>query len=372
MQTRTFPFHVAAAGVALFLACAGGAQAQSLAERLGRTIERAAESEVHRQVDRRTREATRCAMGDRRCIAEAERRGQEVEITGAAGAASVDPGGDHPLISPYAGSELCARDFSAYDEATRVTGNVRGVNTTETLEGRYTRLCYRNPQGRSVFEIMRNYRDALVGRGMALEYECSGPRACASFNVRNGVALGSVMRVKQHQASNQADLRYFTGRLAQDAGTAYVSVIVIPTYTLIHVVESDRMETGMVSVDAGALAEGLQRDGKVTLDGIHFDTARDTLRPESDPALAQVAQLMGDQPGINLMVVGHTDSTGTPEGNIQLSQRRAERVRDALVGRFGIAASRLTAQGVGAALPVASNDTEDGRQRNRRVELVQR
>ena len=364
------PRTAAVLAIALGLA-APQAAAQSFLDRLGRTIERAAESEVHRQADRRTREATRCALGDERCIAEARRQGRDVQVTGSGTASSVDPGGDHPLIVPYAGSQRCAREYSDYDEATRVIGKENGLNVTETLEGRYTRLCYTNPDGRSVFEIFRNYRDALVSRGLQVEYECSGPDACSNFNVR-GVALGSVMKIGRFQSSNQSDQRYLTGRLGHAGGTTYVSLQTYPPYTLVHLVETSEMDTGMVSVNADALAEGLAQDGKVTLEGIHFDTGRDTLRAESDPALAQVGLLLRDQPDLNLMVVGHTDSTGSAEANIQLSQRRAQRVRDALVTRYGVSPARLTAQGVGAAMPVASNDTEQGRQQNRRVELVRR
>lgn len=361
---------VAVLAIAFGLA-APDATAQSFFDRLGRTIERAAESEVQRQADRRTREVTRCALGDERCIAEARRRGHEVEVTGGGAHSSADPGGDHPLIVPYAGSQRCAREYSDYDEATRVIGKENGLNLTETREGRYTRLCYTNPDGRSVFEVYRNYRDALAGRGLQVEYECSGPDACSNFNVR-GVALGDVMKIGRFQASDQRDQRYLTGRLRQQDGTAFVSLQVYPPYTLIHVVESSEMDTGMVSVNADALADGLERDGKVTLEGIYFDTGRDTLRAESDPALAQVGLLLRDRPDLGLMVVGHTDSTGSAEANIRLSQRRAERVRDALVTRYGVSPARLTAQGVGAATPVASNDTENGRQQNRRVELVRR
>lgn len=370
---RYLPNHLCtAAALVLALGVASpDAAAQSFLERVGRTIERAAQSEVQRQADRRTREVTRCALGDERCMAEARRKGHEVEVSGSSARSSVDPGGDHPLIVPYAGSEQCAREYSDYDEATRVIGKKDGLNVTETLEGRYTRLCYTNPDGRSVFEVYRNYRDALAARGLDIEYECSGPDACSNFNVR-GVALGSVMKVGRFMSSNQRDQRYLTGRLRQDGGTAYVSLQVYPPYTLIHVVESNEMDTGMVSVNADALADSLERDGKVTLEGIYFDTGRDTLRAESYPALAQVGLLLRDQPGLSLMVVGHTDSTGSADANIRLSQRRAERVRDALVTRYGVSPARLTAQGVGAATPVASNDTEQGRQQNRRVELVRR
>ena len=246
-----------------------------------------------------------------------------------------------------------------------------GEDVTETLEGRYTRLCYSNPDGRSVFEVYSNYRNALASRGLQIEYECSGPAACSNFNVR-GVALSDVMKIGRFQSSNQRDQRYLTGRLARDGGTTFVSLQTYPPYTLVHVVETNEMDTGMVSVNANALSEGLERDGKVTLEGIHFDTGRDTLRSESDAALAQVGLLLRDQPALKLLVVGHTDSTGSADANVRLSQRRAERVRDALVTRYGVTPARLTAQGLGAARPVASNGTEHGRQQNRRVELVRR
>jgi len=378
MPFASSPARIAAALAIAFGFAAPAASAQNLIERLGRTIERAAESEVHRQADRRTRQATRCALGDERCIEDARRQGHEVEVTRGGGgstgtvtASGVDPGGDHPLIVPYAGSQLCAREYSDYDEATRVIGKENRLNVTETLEGRYTRLCYSNPDGRSVFEVYSNYRNALASRGLQIEYECSGPAACSNFNVR-GVALSDVMKIGRFQSSNQRDQRYLTGRLAQEGGTTFVSLQTYPPYTLVHVVETNEMDTGMVSVNANALSEGLERDGKVTLEGIHFDTGRDTLRSESDAALAQVGLLLRDQPALKLLVVGHTDSTGSADANVRLSQRRAERVRDALVTRYGVTPARLTAQGLGAARPVASNGTEHGRQQNRRVELVRR
>src|SRR5690606_10154715 len=141
--TRT----AAVLAIALGLA-APQAAAQSFLDRLGRTIERAAESEVHRQADRRTREATRCALGDERCIVEARRQGRDVQVTGSGTASSVDPGGDHPLIVPYAGSQRCAREYSDYHEATRVIGKENGLHVTETQEGRYNRLYYHHQDGR--------------------------------------------------------------------------------------------------------------------------------------------------------------------------------------------------------------------------------
>ena len=96
---------------------------------------------------------------------------------------------------------------------------------------------------------------------------------------------------------------------------------------------------------------------------------RATLRPESEAVLAQVAALLNDEPDWKMKIEGHTDSTGTKQGNQALSQQRAAAVVGWLV-KDGIAASRLTAVGMGDTKPVADNSTDAGRARNRRVELV--
>ncbi len=127
-----------------------------------------------------------------------------------------------------------------------------------------------------------------------------------------------------------------------------------------------------MTATAGALAEGLQASGHAVLSGIHFDLDSDRLRPESDTALGEAAKLLAGEPELRLWVVGHTDATGSFEHNLDLSRRRARAVVRALVERFGVAAERLEAHGVGPLAPVVSNATESGRALNRRVELVAR
>jgi len=96
------------------------------------------------------------------------------------------------------------------------------------------------------------------------------------------------------------------------------------------------------------------------------------IKPESEPALAEMAKLLKDNPSLNVFIVGHTDNTGTFEHNMKLSLDRATAVVNALVSGHGIAAARLKAVGDGPTAPVASNDTDEGRAKNRRVELVKR
>jgi len=122
---------------------------------------------------------------------------------------------------------------------------------------------------------------------------------------------------------------------------------------------------------AGAVVDldGCEVEAVIELKGVHFDFDRDTLRPEAADILDQAAALLSSHERVMVEVAGHTDSIGSEEYNQGLSERRANTVRDYLIGK-GVSASRLSATGYGEARPVASNDTRDGRHENRRVELV--
>lgn len=115
---------------------------------------------------------------------------------------------------------------------------------------------------------------------------------------------------------------------------------------------------------------GLKTTGHVEVPGIFFDTGKSDLKPESDASVSEVAKLLKADPALKVYVVGHTDNVASLDLNAKLSQARAEAVVQALVGKHGIAAARLAGRGVGPLAPVASNDSEDGRAKNRRVELV--
>ncbi|MBZ5546198.1 MAG: OmpA family protein, partial [Acidobacteriia bacterium] len=111
--------------------------------------------------------------------------------------------------------------------------------------------------------------------------------------------------------------------------------------------------------------------GSISLYGIYFDTAKSELKPESEPTLSEIAKLLKGNTTLKVAVVGHTDMVGDPAANLKLSQARAQSVINALVTKHGITGSRLAAFGAGSYAPVASNKTEEGRAKNRRVELVE-
>jgi len=130
------------------------------------------------------------------------------------------------------------------------------------------------------------------------------------------------------------------------------------------------MESDLITVDAASLANDINRTGHASVYGIYFDTGKADIKPESDATLKEVAKLLQGDPKLKLYVVGHTDNQGALDLNMDLSRRRAEAVLAALTMKYAVPAGRLRAYGSGPYAPVASNDSEDGRAKNRRVELV--
>ena len=139
---------------------------------------------------------------------------------------------------------------------------------------------------------------------------------------------------------------------------------------LVDLVEGMGMESKMVTVDASAMAKGIASDGHVALYGILFDTDKTDIKPESAATIAEIAKFLKQDASVKLYVVGHTDNVGIYDYNMGLSQRRAAAVVAELTTKHGISAARLKPAGSGPLSPVAPNDTEDGRAKNRRVELV--
>jgi outer membrane protein OmpA-like peptidoglycan-associated protein len=139
-------------------------------------------------------------------------------------------------------------------------------------------------------------------------------------------------------------------------------------YTLIIVERRAMLQEA--AANAEALQGGLAQEGHVAVPGIFFDSNKSDVKPESKTALEEVAKLLKTNPTMRVWVAGHTDSVGMIDANMKLSDARAAAVVRALVANDGISSTRLKGYGVGPLAPVASNDTEEGKAKNRRVELV--
>ena len=118
------------------------------------------------------------------------------------------------------------------------------------------------------------------------------------------------------------------------------------------------------------LYDELAAAGRVATQGIYFDTGSDRIRPESTPTLKEIAQMLTEHADLKLVIEGHTDNVGDEAANQALSEKRAAAVKDALVASYKVDAGRVSSRGLGATKPAAPNTTPEGRQANRRVELV--
>jgi OmpA-OmpF porin, OOP family len=277
---------------------------------------------------------------------------------------------DHPLVTPYAGSSLYSKDVKAFDAYRVFQGWDAKAKAykTQTLEGRVSKLLYSNPKNRSALELYRNYQSALKQSGAKVLYECDQARKeCVDGYV--GARLRTEFGI--NGIDNKSGRLMFV-KLEQDAQTAYLLLAVNDKYTDVHVVEMKAMQTGMAALNLQALTSELDSQGFVVVEGIYFDTDKTDLKPESDPAIEEVAKLLKERPELSLYVVGHTDSQGLLTHNLGLSEGRANAVVQRLVKRHAVAAQRLEGRGVGPLAPVASNAQESGRAKNRRVVLVQR
>ncbi len=291
-----------------------------------------------------------------------------VAVVAAATLAGAANDGDHPLVARYPGSEIANREGKDFGRYRLVVGLDTKSMTFEgkDLEGKLTRIVYRNPAERSTLEIFRNYREALEHAGAEVLYACE-QNACgpaygrSAWNRFNGLF-----------AAADGDPRYLAARVAAGDAQAYVAVMVGKQRTQLDVVEIHEMERGLVAVDPSALAKAIERDGAARVYGIHFDVDEAEILPASKPALDAIAELLRRQPKLAIFVVGHTDATGALDHNLELSRDRARSVVAALTADYGIASDRLAAHGVGPLAPVATNATDDGRRLNRRVELIAR
>ena len=297
------------------------------------------------------------------------------------------PGGkDHPLTGRYEGSRLTAynqQEFAAKamlsSTLTRAVNYKLAPSNTSTREGRYTHLAYQAPFGRSSLEVFRNQLSRLASQGFRTVFTCE-EAACVDDPKQARYLSLSWSDAGEHKIGADRKIRY--ALLERDQAGAVTTVAIrtaehgapnVGPRSVISVVEAKPMQTGkIVFVDAPAMQASIAGSGRVALYGILFDTDKADIRPGSKATLEEIAKFLRTNPTLDLVVAGHTDSQGAFDYNLDLSQRRAAAVVATLVKQHGIPAKRLTAFGAGMAAPVASNDDEAGRGKNRRVELVKR
>lgn len=207
-----------------------------------------------------------------------------------------------------------------------------------------------------------------------------GHKYYIQYNLNSGTSEPGELKIRRNV---QDALKKIGGKVVFDDNFNKVSTIVIQKdgketwvevrsynnmYRL-NIVEREAMKQE-ITANAEAMGNDINNTGHVAVYGIFFDSGKAEIKPESDLAIEEISKLLLGNAVLKLYVVGHTDNSGTIETNMKLSKDRADAVANSLVTKYGIPAARLKAYGVASLSPVASNDNEEGKAKNRRVELV--
>jgi outer membrane protein OmpA-like peptidoglycan-associated protein len=323
---------------------------------------------------------------------------------------------DHPNIPRLEGSVIIAHEFDEYGDLQINLGSSVGGRDQmqcrshycnsekasqpkqETVEGRLTRNLYLLPPERGTLEVIRQYQAHFSTLGeVETLFQCSEAKCgccLAPMFATRGLPKSPVLTHiwgarRGHKADNFGETRYYAGKIKHAGGTSYITILTAlnrpataggaksegiyeRTLAYVQILDVKELEEAMVMVKAEEMQSSLDSKGHIALYGIYFDFNSDQLKAESDETLVEIAKLLKSNPGLDIHVVGHTDGVGSEQYNLDLSNRRARSVVNALTTKHGIEARRLTPFGAGLYAPVASNKSEEGRAKNRRVELVER
>ncbi|WP_287156849.1 OmpA family protein [Euryhalocaulis sp.] len=275
-----------------------------------------------------------------------------------ASAQAVDGASDHPDIGRYSGSKITQFERVEYD-AQRMLVDA-DEETYADVEGEVTRIVYDTPEGASLLQITRSFEQRLEGKDWDILVICADA-ACGGLGRLRATAWGPLLG---------ASYQVLTARKQTETGETHAQIIAAPNFININIVENAEFENKVV--DAAVVQEELAAQGKMAFYDIHFDTDSATLTGDSDETISLIAEVLEADPGLNIVIVGHTDNEGELDYNIELSRARAAAVADRLIESHDVSEARVKSAGVAFLSPVTTNATAEGRALNRRVEIVVR
>lgn len=257
-----------------------------------------------------------------------------------------------------------------------------GEPATETVEGRTIRAAFRLVTEDNVASVIESYRQRLAELGFAPVFSCRS-EDCGGFDFRFGAELlpspqmlVDVENFEQLTLRRESDGTVASVLVSRVLDAIHIQTVVVtgsgsretPSLTATAVQEDTLPVAPASGAREAALYDRLLAEGHVVVDGLDFDSGGARITDSSLPVLDTLADMIA-QNELRLIIVGHSDSVGGLAANRQLSQERAEAVMRALIER-GVAAERLSAEGIAFLAPLTANGTPEGRALNRRVELV--
>ena len=281
---------------------------------------------------------------------------------------------DHPLVGRAQGSVIADFSVKDYDVAVfplKIDYSKGKVLKKVSREGKVTRIYYAVPGKISPIALQRTYMKSLKAKGLKVKISCS---PCSKFDSFLFTDLIDKRIEPKWGALVPEGLGFLLMEGQHKGKRVSVGIYTYRQYGITHarvrVVEGEPLKLQLV-VKAEEIKRSIREKGSVSIYGILFDHDSYRIKPASRKALEEIAKFLKRNPSVKLYVVGHTDNTGRYEYNLRLSRKRAEAVVKELVQKYGISPERLKPVGVGPVAPVDTNRTDEGRAKNRRVELVE-
>lgn len=277
------------------------------------------------------------------------------------------------IISLFKGSEQVYDDNIGFETHYYLTG----PTSHKAIDGKIRRQFCKVPEGVSAYEVIKNYEKAIQSKGGTIIYLSRDVKRYKLENgewyyyMRDGFAKARKEHtpiVHGHFVSYLAN-KYVVGKIATPEHDVFISVAAADGYYELVTVVAEPMDMDNVSLKM--MNEGIAQKGKIAIYDIYFDVGKSEVKSESAKALAIIANYLKENPDKTFLIVGHTDNTGDFKANVTLSNDRANAVIEKLVSEHGITQTQLIPYGVGSASPQVSNATDEGKARNRRVELVE-
>lgn len=250
---------------------------------------------------------------------------------------------DHPLFTAMPDHSVRSCSVKEFDEL-EIYVTVAGSRKTEKKQGYKHAIQYKFDKDwnnrPATLQIVKNYVNAVKKAGGEVLYETD-----------------QTMYAKMKKGGDI----YWVEVNADGSGDYYLTSV-----------REGGMKQDVTAISAEEIKGDIKTEGKAVFYGIYFDTDKSVVKPESAPTLTEIGKFLKASPAMNVFIVGHTDNTGDFNHNLALSKARAEAVVNELVTKYGVNKTQVTAQGVAQLSPIAANDTDAGKAKNRRVEIVKK
>jgi len=281
---------------------------------------------------------------------------------------------DYPLVSRFIGSIIEWYQVRNFDRYFILSLNDNKISNFE-IDGKITRIQYSVGKEHSIFEIFKSYENSLKGSDFEILTTLNDKNCGANLQEQLYNDEFNGLNKLPREALNPGDDEFYYLAAKKNIENKNIFIVVYTAFergdllVTFDAIEVQALEKGLVTVKD--LDSDLSQNGHIAIYGIHFDSGKSEIKQGSTQTLKNIAEFLNTHPNKKYIIAGHTDNEGNFDVNLKLSLERANAVLNELVTNYNVKVTQLKAYGDGSTAPIATNTTDEGRAKNRRVEIVE-